>query len=53
MSFLDEFRHHTWEQMGERIYTKREQDVMRALHKQGRRDLDDFCALISRLPIPT
>lgn len=47
MSFLDEFRHHTWEQMGERIYTKREQDVMRALHKQGRRDLDDFCALIS------
>ena len=47
MSFLDEFQRHSWEQMSERIYAKSEHDVVRALHKQGRRDLDDFCALIS------
>lgn len=33
--------------MGERIYSMREEDVVRALRKQGRRDLEDFCALIS------
>ena len=47
MSFLDEFQRHTWEQMSERIYTKTDADVQRALNSQGKRDLDDFCALIS------
>ena len=47
MTFLDEFQRHSWERMGERIYAKREEDVVRALRQQGRRDLDDFCALIS------
>ena len=47
MSFLNEFRRHSWDEMGERIYAKTGEHVLRALHKRGRRDLDDFCALVS------
>lgn len=47
MSFLEEFQRHSWEEMGQRIYAKTGQDVQRALYSRGRRDLDDFCALIS------
>ncbi len=47
MSFLDQFQSLSWSEMGERIYAKRADDVVRALNKKGARDLDDFCALIS------
>jgi len=47
MSFLEEFQRHSWERMSERIYAKTGEDVQHALHKRGRRDQDDFCALIS------
>lgn len=47
MSFLQLFQQHSWEGMAERIYNKRAADVEYALGKQGKRDLDDFCALIS------
>ncbi len=47
MSFLSVFEQHTWDGMAERINSKRAADVERALDKRGKRDLDDFCALIS------
>ncbi|MCB1859111.1 MAG: 2-iminoacetate synthase ThiH [Gammaproteobacteria bacterium] len=47
MSFLAEFQRHPWEAMGERIYAKTDEDVQRALWRRGRRDLDDFCSLVS------
>lgn len=47
MTFLDTFEQHSWEGMAERINSKRAADVERALGKSGKRDLDDFCALIS------
>ena len=47
MSFLDEFQLHSWEEMGARVYSKTGTDVLHALNKRTRRDLDDFCALIS------
>ncbi|MCP4994598.1 MAG: 2-iminoacetate synthase ThiH, partial [Gammaproteobacteria bacterium] len=47
MSFLEEFQLHSWDGMGERIYSKGRDDVLRALNKQGKRNLDDFCALVS------
>jgi len=47
MSFLDEFNRLSWEEMSERVYTKSSEDVRYALNKKGKRDLDDFCALVS------
>ena len=47
MSFLQEFERNGWAAMGERIYGKQGADVERALFRSGRRDLDDFCALVS------
>lgn len=47
MSFLELFEQHSWEGMAERINSKRATDVERALNRAGKRDLDDFCALIS------
>ena len=47
MSFLHQFRRHAWQEMGDRIYSKTGADVQRALHRQGKPDLDDFCALVS------
>jgi 2-iminoacetate synthase len=47
MSFLDEYQRHSWQEMSERIYSKTALDVERALKRNGRRDLDDFCALVS------
>ena len=47
MSFVELFNQHSWEGMAERIYNKRAVDVEAALAKRGKRDLDDFCALVS------
>lgn len=47
MSFIKEYERHSWQQMGERIYQKTAADVEHALSRKGKRDLDDFCALIS------
>ncbi|AKH19084.1 2-iminoacetate synthase ThiH [Sedimenticola thiotaurini] len=52
MSFLSVFEQHTWEGMAERINGKQAADVERALDKPGKRDLDDFCALISPAATP-
>ena len=52
MSFLNEFQRHSWEQMGKRIYASSGEDVVRALHRQGKRDLNDFCALVSPAAAP-
>ena len=52
MSFLDEFRRHSWDEMGKRIYSKTGEQVQQALYKRGRRDLDDFCALVSPAATP-
>ncbi len=52
MSFLDEFGQHSWERMADRIQTKTDADVQRALNKSGRRDLDDFCSLVSPAAAP-
>lgn len=52
MSFLSVFEQHTWDGMAERINSKRAADVERALDKRGKRDLDDFCALISPAASP-
>lgn len=47
MSFKNLFETFSWEQVKEEIYSKTEADVQRALNKTGRRDLEDFKALIS------
>jgi 2-iminoacetate synthase len=47
MSFLEEFERFPWAGMADRIYGKTRDDVERALVKCGRRNLDDFCALVS------
>ena len=52
MSFLPLFEQHSWEGMRQRIESKGSVDVERALEKQGRPDLDDFCALISPAAVP-
>lgn len=52
MSFLDEFQAISWDQMSEQIYTKSSDDVRYALNKSGKRDVDDFCALISPAAAP-
>jgi len=52
MSFLNQFQQHSWQGMTDRIYNKNETDVEMALAKQGIRDLDDFCALVSPAATP-
>ena len=52
MTFLDTFEQHSWEGMAERINSKQAADVERALNRHGKRDLDDFCALISPVAVP-
>ena len=52
MSFLNEFEQHSWQQMGDRINQKTAADVERTLAKQGRKNLDDFCALVSPAAAP-
>jgi 2-iminoacetate synthase len=52
MSFLNLFQQHSWQSMNDRIYNKNETDVERVLAKRGKRDLDDFCALVSPAATP-
>lgn len=52
MSFLSVFEQHSWQGMSERINAKQASDVERALSRRGKRDLDDFCALISPAAVP-
>jgi 2-iminoacetate synthase len=52
MSFLNQFQQHSWQGMSDRIYNKNETDVEMSLAKQGKRDLDDFCALVSPAATP-
>lgn len=52
MSFLNLFQQHSWQSMSDRIYNKNETDVEIALAKQGKRDLDDFCTLVSPAATP-
>lgn len=47
MDFYQVFQQHTWDEIRESIYQKTPQDVIRALQKSGKRDLEDFKALIS------
>ncbi len=46
MSFYEEIQKYKWEQVGQQIYAKTEQDVLRALNKD-KLDMNDFQALIS------
>ena len=52
MSFLNEFEQHSWQQMGDRINQKTEADVEQAISRNGKRNLDDFCALVSPAAAP-
>ncbi|WP_317129441.1 hypothetical protein [Litoribacter populi] len=45
-SFLEIFENHSWEEISEKINSKQEKDVIRAINNQ-KRNLDDFMALIS------
>ncbi|MTK54051.1 2-iminoacetate synthase ThiH [Paludibacter sp.] len=47
MTFFDIFQQHEWETTQASIYAKTAADVERTLAKQGKRDLEDFKALIS------
>jgi 2-iminoacetate synthase len=47
MDFYQVFQQYTWDEIRESIYQKTPQDVIRALQKSGKRDLEDFKALIS------
>jgi 2-iminoacetate synthase len=46
MVFKDVFKKYDWEEVKEKIYSKKESDVLSALNKT-KRDLEDFMALIS------
>jgi 2-iminoacetate synthase len=47
MSFLELFNQFSWQNTKEEIYSKTSKDVELALYKKGKRDLEDFKALIS------
>lgn len=47
MSFRQIFEQYNWDQVHDSIQAKTELDVEKALNKKGRRDLEDFKALIS------
>lgn len=46
MSFEKEFNKQSWDEVKESIYAKNPEDVELALHKTGKRTLEDFKALI-------
>lgn len=46
-TFVDIIHKYTWEEVQASILSKTERDVVHALQKQGKRNLDDFKALIS------
>ncbi|MCP4755240.1 MAG: 2-iminoacetate synthase ThiH [Proteobacteria bacterium] len=52
MSFRKVIEGLDWVRVNEQIYQKRESDVLRALYKNGNRNLDDFMALISPAAAP-
>lgn len=52
MSFIDLFNTYDWQQTKQSIYAKTELEVLAALHKKGKRDLEDFKALISPAAMP-
>ncbi len=47
MSFQEIFAQHQWQEISQQIYDKTETDVLFALQKKGKRDLEDFMALLS------
>ena len=51
-TFADLFQQYSWAQVQESIQAKTSRDVQHALEKQGRRDLEDFKALISPAAAP-
>lgn len=52
MSFVQIFEQYSWEEIKQSIYSKTERDVAFALHKEGKRSLEDFKALISPAAAP-
>ncbi len=52
MGFTEIFNQYSWEEVKKSIYSKTEADVKTALHKNGKRDLEDFKALISPAAVP-
>ena len=51
-TFADIIKHHTWSEVQECISSKSSVDVEHALYKHGKRNLDDFQALISPAATP-
>ena len=47
MTFFDTFQHYDWDETQASIYAKTAEDVERALARNGKRDLEDFKALIA------
>ncbi|WP_370979938.1 2-iminoacetate synthase ThiH [Agaribacterium sp. ZY112] len=47
MSFVNEFEKHSWSELKTRIYSSSTAQVEHALYKKGRRNWQDFLALIS------
>ncbi len=52
MSFTRTFEQNNWHDIEAGIYSKKDTDVNRALHKKGNRSLEDFMALISPAAAP-
>ena len=52
MNFTEIFSRYDWNEVSQKIYGKTDIDVLRALRKKGRRNLDDFMALISPAAVP-
>ncbi len=52
MSFNQIFQEYNWQEVKESIYAKNEKDVLAAIHKSGKRSLDDFKALLSPAAMP-
>jgi 2-iminoacetate synthase len=52
MSFLKIFESYSWDKLKQEIYSKSPSDVEHALYKKGKRNLEDFKALISPAAMP-
>ncbi len=52
MSFIELFNEYHWNEVKESIYSKKSSDVEIALHKKGKRNVEDFKALISPAAMP-
>ena len=51
-TFSQEFDKHDWDELKKSIYSKTKTDVEYALEKEGKRDIEDFKALISPAAAP-